>query len=63
MAEKLTGKRRFRTGFRGKLILQVECTRDWADEIDTWVTTYWRDATTKDLPLYERVMSCCSGCS
>ena len=38
-----TGRRRHRTNWRGKLILQVEC------HIPYFNTLYWRDATTEDV--------------
>lgn len=52
---KLTGRTRYRTTWRGKLILQVECSCDHSADLngsgyyDFWTTTYWRDATFADI--------------
>lgn len=46
----LTGKTRFRTGLFGKLILQVQVTRQqssYPDDVRDY--TVWRDATTRDV--------------
>lgn len=51
--EQLTGKRRYRIGFGGRLILQVEFTDRIIDPIDYTRSgpayTYWRDATLEDI--------------
>lgn len=52
---KLTGRTRYRTGWRGKIILQVEYTEYYCHDIhgsghfDEGHTTHWRDATADDL--------------
>lgn len=49
----LTGKRRYRSNWRGKLILQVEETLQRSaytgHEVECWTDTKWRDATILDL--------------
>ena len=51
--EQLTGKKRYRLGFGGKVILQVESSDRMTDPIDYSHTgpeyTYWRDATIEDI--------------
>lgn len=51
--EQLTGKRRYRIGFGGKSILQVEFTDRMVDLIDYTPSgpeyTYWRDASLEDI--------------
>lgn len=52
---KLTGRTRFRTNWRGKLILQVEYTAFHMKDLngsgyfDEWTTTHWRDAKVEDV--------------
>lgn len=50
---KLTGKTRYRSGWRGKLILQVEETSVQLENCGAYVdiarVRYWRDAKTEDL--------------
>jgi len=52
---KLTGRTRYRTNWRGKLILQVEFSRSYCHDLngsgyyDEGTTTHWRDATAEDL--------------
>lgn len=58
----LTGQRRYRTGFRGKLILQVEIEGlkpDFSIVLHPGVdrmrkVTFWRDATTQDVTAFEK---------
>lgn len=56
MFEKPTGKTRYRSGWRGKLILQVEVLVSSVDtcpmtcDSHTFQTTKWRDARVEDLP-------------
>lgn len=47
----LTGKRRHRTNWRGKLILQVEYTYDLSCSFDSWprLCLRWRDAKAEDV--------------
>lgn len=49
----LTGKQRFRTNWRGKLILQVQenytATENCGPFIDCYPAKRWRDATVQDL--------------
>ena len=49
----LTGNHRYRSNWRGKLILQVEETLQRSayvvNEIEFWTETKWRDATLFDL--------------
>lgn len=53
---KLTGRTRYRSGWRGKLILQVEYTSYYCHDLngsgyyDVGHTMHWRDADVKDLP-------------
>lgn len=57
MAEALTGRYRYRTNWRGKLILQVEYTLNHCNDLngsghyDEWQTQNWRDAKVTDVPL------------
>lgn len=52
---KLTGQTRYRSGWRGKLILQVEYSCHHIKDLngsgyyDDWSTRHWRDATIQDL--------------
>lgn len=52
---KLTGRTRYRTNWRGKLILQVEFTRRYCHDLngsgyyDEGETTHWRDAKAEDI--------------
>ncbi len=52
---KLTGRTRFRTNWRRRLILQVEYTCHYCKDLngsgyyDEWSTRYWRDAKPEDL--------------
>lgn len=52
---KLTGRTRYRTNWRGKLILQVEYTQHYCNDLngsgyyDQWDANYWRDASLKDV--------------
>jgi hypothetical protein len=50
---KLTGNHRYRSNWRGKLILQVEEAAQHSDifggTIECWTVTKWRDATLFDL--------------
>jgi len=62
MLETLTGKRRFRKGFFGKLILQVEVTAEFDTEICPGIgdierreVTGYRDATIEDLTVHDNV--------
>lgn len=51
----LTGKKRYRIGWRGKVILQVEYSHYYCRDLngsgyyDEGNTTHWRDATAEDL--------------
>lgn len=51
----LTGRTRYRSNWRGKLILQVEYTRYYCHDLngsgyyDEGHTTHWRDAKAEDL--------------
>ena len=49
----LTGKQRYRSNWRGKLILQVEEAAQHSsyivNEVEFWTVTKWRDATLFDL--------------
>jgi hypothetical protein len=54
----VTGKFRYRSNWRGKLILQIEVTyqHNHCEGMDFSHYTLWRDATVSDLPLkYEIV--------
>ncbi len=52
---KLTGRTRYRTNWRDKLILQVEYTQHYCHDLngsgyyDEGHTTHWRDAKAEDL--------------
>lgn len=52
---KLTGRTRYRTNWRGKLILQVEYSQNHTRDLngsgyfDDWDTLHWRDAKATDL--------------
>lgn len=51
----ITGRTRYRTNWRGKIILQVEYTRFYFHDLngsgyyDEGHTTHWRDATAADI--------------
>lgn len=48
----LTGNHRYRSNWRGKLILQVEekfLRSAYVNEVEFWTETKWRDATWFDL--------------
>jgi hypothetical protein len=52
--KRLTGNRRHRAGWKGTLILQVECEGDWVSDLGAFVdsepgTVLWRDARIEDL--------------
>ena len=53
MEAKITGKTRYRVGFLGKMILQVELADHMIDPIDFSHSgpryTYWKDATFEDV--------------
>jgi len=52
---KLTGRTRYRSNWRGKLILQVEYSQHHVKDLngsgyyDDWDTLHWRDARPEDL--------------
>lgn len=52
----LTGRTRYRSSWRGKLILQVEYKQHYFNDLngsgyyDEGFTTHWRDAKVEDLP-------------
>lgn len=50
MSETLTGRRRFRTSFFGRIVLQVETTNEYVDPLDGRVSIWanWRDARASD---------------
>ena len=49
--ERLTGKRRHRSTWLGKLVLQVQVVGQyWSDGMYSPDVTFWRDAKTSDLP-------------
>lgn len=56
---KLTGRKRYRTSWRGRLVLQVEYTRYYCRDLngsgyyDEGHTTHWRDAKAEDLINHE----------
>lgn len=50
----LTGRRRYRRGWFGRLILQVEEKTTWHDRFgDCFIGTEWRDARVQDLTTEE----------
>ena len=57
MSEKPTGRRRYRVGRFGKIILQVEVIRQETDYAGgfthQWKHAYWRDAKLEDLSTFE----------
>lgn len=54
MVEQYTGRTRFRTGWRGVLVLQVECTTEHCVNgpgVEVETHRYWRDAKVHDLDI------------
>lgn len=55
MTERLTGRRRYRKGWRGRLVLQVEKVQHYVDvepmdmSTTAWDVVEWRDAKVEDL--------------
>lgn len=51
----LTGKCRYRSNFFGKLVLQVQYSREYGtcNDMETRTVLYWRDAKVQDLNIIQ----------